>query len=248
MKISFLFGSLTLSLLSASAFAQSERQPRRDRPRERPPVNLVEKADRLVGVIERFGRQMSPEQEERVEALIDEAIGVARGLPNRVKNILVNVGFESTAFSLKVDSLEDLVDQCATKFREARLTSIDDIDVSVDFQPVQRLHNAGWWNTAELACNAIAQLAQPQGVKISRFAPSIILRGNVEGNAALDFAVEGNSRGEVGQQCLDHFQKNPIGSADDLFVSKNFEVMKAIHNPGWWNTPQSICEAILNAN
>lgn len=158
--------------------------------------------------------------------------------------ISVRGSIESRSFSFEVSDSLQVYQNCTAFVRDQRIQQVDDLLVSVNFQPERSARNsAGWWTGAGQICLKVAEMASAQGVRMSHY--GFVFAGAVEN---LDFLFIGNSLVEIDQQCSQFVQRNRIGQVDDIQVTRDFAQVRILHNSSsYWNGAYEICQRIIQA-
>lgn len=154
---------------------------------------------------------------------------------------------ENVAFNFRVSNLQDLFQQCSVYFKNNRLSAVDDIQVSVNSEPMQALRNSsGYWKTATETCVQVASYARARGV-IDANRGGITIYAAIEG--VYEMALQGYDRNSVVQQCMQQYSSLGINgmAVDDVAVSVNMSELRQVRNSsGYWRDAASLCLAIGN--
>lgn len=150
---------------------------------------------------------------------------------------------ELAEYNFNANNLFDLNSQCMAFVSANRLSSVDDITVSVDYRPIETLKNrSSYWKGSVQVCQQILNIAAKAGLKVR--SGYTVVSGSIE-NA--EFVFEVNGRSDLYSQCENLVKNSNITSADDMIVSVNFTKEKVLRNgSSYWKGATEICNQLIN--
>ena len=156
---------------------------------------------------------------------------------------LVRGTVENVEFSFEVEDLMGLHQQCVAFVSSKALLSVDDIQVSINFGPIETLRNAAdYWKGANRVCAQIEQKAKARGLALPRTGQWILI-GTVE---TVDFSFTGYDKIEINRQCENFLNQKGLRSVDDIVVSTNFGSEQVLRNAAdYWKNNIEICSQIM---
>lgn len=156
---------------------------------------------------------------------------------------LVRGDIESKGFTFEVTNLLSLYTQC-TDFVKNQIgnSSVDDINISIDFGPVQKLRNSSsYWKGEAQVCNQIVEVARKSGITYDNSELAYI--GTIEQQS---FMFRGYSLLDINKQCESFVNSSSLSSVDDITVSVNLGPVKTLRNSSsYWKGSFEICQQIL---
>lgn len=152
---------------------------------------------------------------------------------------------ERKSFEFVGSSLETLNDQCVDFYQSNYMGSVDDITVSVDFGAETAIRNSSsYWKSAGEVCGQIMSTVRSKGVRHVSDTYSYIVTGNME---LKTFTFKGYDVIDINQQCTNFYDKNYIGSVDDIELSVNFHTPIKKHNSSsYWKSSFEVCQQIIS--
>lgn len=160
-------------------------------------------------------------------------------------NAVVRGVVERSSFTFEGYSLDELYGQCESFYQnEIRGSSVDDIEVSTNFGPTDKLRNSSsfWKTSAEVCGQIIGSVRRNSSLPVSRH-DRYVLIGKIENTP---YRLRGRDLIELNRECEAHYAATRPGSVDDITVSVNFGPEIVLRNSSsYWRTAFEVCQQII---
>jgi len=245
---------LILTIISSVSFAQFYPTPGADR-------GLVENTRRLARItleqVDLNADRVSDQQLRRVNELLRE---ISRTMNNNgsqpppynpppynppppVGRYSIAGVIENSTFNFTVLNLQELYEQCATFVQANRITSVDDISISVNYGPTRTVkNNTSYWKGTIQICMQITGIAKSEGVYYNPSHGRSVI-GTIEN---LEFNFRAYDIPSLSDQCTQFVNNSNIKSVDDITMSIDFgQTIVLRNNTSYWKNSFEICQQII---
>lgn len=242
-----------ITFVSSISFAQFNPSPGTDR-------GLVENTRRLARItfeqVDMNADRVSDQQLRRVNELMRE---ISRTMSNGsqpppynpppynpappTSRYTIAGVIENSTFNFSVFNLQELYDQCAIFVQDNRISTVDDISISVNYGPTRSVkNNNSYWRGMSQICMQMTALAKADGVYYNPSAGRSVI-GTIE---TFEFNFRAYDKASLSDQCTQFVNGNNIRSVDDIVMSVDFgQAIVLKNNTSYWKNSFEICQQII---
>jgi hypothetical protein len=217
--------------------------------------NLVRNAQRTYELINREADYLTRRQINQVNQKLDEIRDIVRNggslpvppnpppyTPPPAPKFNIRGKIETSEFSFDVIDLRNLLIQCSAFVVQRNLLQVDEIQVSVNFKPIQKLYNSQtYWKSSVETCMQVVEVARKEAVPNFNGLDTVF--GTIE---TTEFLFSGNGKAELFRQCEDFVNSKGLIQVDEIKTVTNLNPIKSLYNgQTYWRGAFEVCTQVL---